>query len=136
MKKIILILLAIAFMPAMAQATPIWDDGELLPVPKGGYSITTTGPTEAPLGPDVMIYLNGEKWQNTTEGPGLLHWNANIFYSYFDNAKTEFYYFMKGHEHEGEYPEKPGAVPIPPSVWMFGTGLAALGLFRGRVKNG
>ena len=119
--------------PLRVQKEAKWDNGELMPIPKGGYTFTGN-PTEVNIGPNVWAFINGEEWRNTTKGTDFFHWNANIFQRYFDNSRYEFYYFSPGNVHSAEYPVE-SATPIPAPIILLGSGLIGFGLFRKRSKN-
>lgn len=135
--RLVISILAALTLSSPAKASLVkWDNGELYPIPKGEYSITTTGPTEASFGPNVWMHVNGIEWKKTSDGTDLFHWNANIFYRYFDNSRYEFYYFTSGNNHKEDYPKNPGSVPLPAPVWLLGTGLIGLaGIRRKRLME-
>lgn len=126
-----LVLFITLLVVSTSSATMI-DDAELLPIPKGGYTFVTTGPTEAEFGQNVWVLINGEEWRKTSDGTDFLHIVANIYGRLFDNAKYEFYYLAPGNKHMKDYPSNPGPVPISPPIILLATGLIGLASFRKR----
>lgn len=133
MKKVIFILLAIVLIPIAASAyyIPVYD-GSLYPF-SGVYEHTFSNPLPATFY-GTTIETKPGVWDYVSNVGGMLFlWGVTNNQS---GCAPVFQDYILGTEYVWDFdtvPVTPGNVPIPPPVWMLGTGILGLGMFRRKL---